>query len=130
MSPDRDSPHMPADAGLQSESEAAAHVYAPVRPSARSLRPGSSETPSVEGVTFLDPNSNEKHDKTVTAFTSGEVFSVDESVEDVKEKEELQEFLDGLPLAKRSDKRYVKENYGRQSDRRTASGKYSNDLQG
>ena len=43
------------------------------------------------------------------------------------EEKEDREFLESIPPEKRADKEYVKEHLGRYSDRRYASGSYSND---
>ena len=93
--------HVPAESGTAQVTEAAAHEHEPVRP------------------TTTDNVFYECGPKTA------ELAAVDKERDD-----EMTEFLDTVPLSKRADKRYVKEHYGRASDRRTASGAYSNDKDG
>ena len=91
---------MPAESGIALVTETAAHEHEHVR-----------------------PTKDNAHYK--CGLKTAELAAVDKERDD-----EMTEFLDTVPLSKRADKKYVKEHYGRVSDRRTASGAYSNDKDG
>ena len=107
---------VPAESGTTLETETADHEREPVRPSI------ANETPKARTTSEAKVVRSEVEQRAGQSKKAAEVAAVG------KEKDkELEEFLDTVPLAKRADPKYVKEHYGRTSDRRTASGAYSND---
>ena len=109
---------MPADAGSCEAPHSAAHDRAPVRPQ---VCDATLETEAAQSLLRSDGVSRGQ----------AEAYGIENTVYDKEALEkEKEEFVDGLSLKIRSDKKYMDEHMGLHSDRRRASGKYSNDARG